>query len=265
MPLTTYGETFSLKKLFGESVDSRTANYLGLGFGSDYDGILSEITAADYSRTAIPTTDWLVSGSQVTNTEPVNFATTTESFGSPTSWGIFDAATAGNCLFTGTISPTQEIEASKQIYFPPGEINLSIDPFASNSGMTEVWREIILSDIVGKTDTTAPTMYVGFSSSTDLETTITGETFTGGYARVLFGSSAAVTDVSNQAVTSNASDIDFSVTGDWGTNLVRMFIADHDTNTAAANLIYVAVIQAMSPSLGDVVQIATGDFTLTLE
>jgi len=265
MPLTTYGETFSLKKLFGQAVASRTDNYLGLGFGSDLDGITNEITEAGYARVSIPTTDWLVSLGKLSNSQPVYLSSTSTSFGSPTSWGIFDALTNGNCLFTGVINPTQEIAASQQIYFPVGELNLSLSLISAGTGMTETWKNNVLGDLVGKTNITAPTMYVGFSSSTDLETTITGETFTGGYARTLFGSSTAVTEISDKAVTNNVNAITFSVTGDWGTNLVRMFIADDSSATAAANLIYVAAILTMSPELGDVVEVAANDFELTLE
>lgn len=265
MPLTTYGETFSLKKLFGETVPSRSLNYLGLGFGSDLTGITSEISATGYARTSVPTTDWLASAGTLSNSQPVSLSTTSASFGSPTSWGIFDAVTGGNCLFTGVINPTQEIAASQQIYFPVGELNLTLSPISAGSGMTEAWRDKVLSDIVGKTNTAAPTMYVGFSSSADLATTITGETFTGGYARVLFGASSAVVTVSDKAVTKNTNDIGFTVTGTWGTALIRMFIATHATNTAAGDLIYVGAVTPMSPALGDVVEVIADDFTLTLE
>ena len=162
MPLTTYGEQFSLKKLFGETVAGRSSNHLGLGFGSTLIGISNEITAVGYARVSIPTTDWITSLGKLSNSQPVNLSTTSETFGSPTSWGIFDAATNGNCLFTGTINPTQEIGASQQIYFPIGELNLSLSPISAGEGMTETWKNLILGDLVGKTDTTAPTMYIGF-------------------------------------------------------------------------------------------------------
>ena len=265
MPLTTYGETFLLKKLFGQTVDSRSTNYLGLGFGSDADGILSEISEVGYERSEITPVQWDLSSSTLINNVSVNLSTTSASFGSPTSWGIFDASTAGNCLFTGVINPTQEIEANQQIYFPVGELNLSLSGFVSGSGITAYWKELLLTDLVGKTNSTPPTMYVGFSSSTDLETTITGETFSGGYARELFGASEAVVEDTGKAVTSNSSDISFTVSGSWGTDLVRMFIATDSTATGEENLVIVGAVTSMSPILGDIVTVAANAFKVTVE
>ncbi|RLA76314.1 MAG: hypothetical protein DRG30_03130 [Epsilonproteobacteria bacterium] len=264
MSLTTYGETFALKKLFGESVPSRTSNYLGLGFGSDADGILSEISAVGYSRTSIAVADWSVSLGTVVNSVAVNLASTSESFGSPTSWGIFDTQTNGNCLFTGVINPTKEIGLNQQIYFPVGELNLTLEPISSGSGLSEYWRGLVLSDLVGKTNTTAPTMYVGFSSA-DITSVITGESFVNGYARSLFGTAELVTDSTNKAVTKNATVITFTITGPWEPNLIRVFISDSATLSASENLLFVGTIPSMSPDSGDIVEIEIGDYLITME
>ena len=265
MSLTTAGKTFSLKKLFGQSVAARTTNYLGLGFGTDADGITSEVSVTGYARVEVIPSHWGLLNDDLINTTKVNLATTTASFGSPTSWGVFDALTGGNCLFSGVINPTQEIGASQQVYFPIGELNLSLSDIASGEGITDHWKKLILTDIVGKTNTTAPTMVVGFSANASLATVIDQETFAGGYARTAFGASEAVSVASNKAGTENSADVSFTVTGTWGSNLVRMFIADHPTNAAAANLILTGPVIDISPVLGDIVKVLAGDFKITLE
>ena len=265
MSLTTAGKIFSLKKLFGQSVAARTTNYLGLGFGTDADGITNEVNVTGYARVEVLPASWGLLGDDLINTTKVNLATTSASFGSPTSWGIFDALTGGNCLFAGVINPTQEIGASQQVYFPIGELNLSLSDIASGDGFTDYWKKLMLTDLVGKTNTTAPTMMVGLSANANLATIIDQETFTGGYARTAFGSSKAVTVATGKANTDNLADISFTVTGTWGSNLIRMFIADHATGAAEANLIFSGPVMSISPVLGDIVKVLIGDFKITLE
>lgn len=94
-------------------------------------GTVGEVDRAttSYERTAVtfgaPSVDG--TGYICANSAPVEYPEATESWGTLTHFGLFDAATGGNCLYTGTITPNQTIGASNQFVFKTGQLTVKHD------------------------------------------------------------------------------------------------------------------------------------------
>ena len=82
-----------------------------------------------YERTAVTFGEPGVDGTgyKSANSAPVEFPEATESWGTLTHFSLWDHATAGNCLYTGTITPNQTIGASNQFVFKTGQLTVKHD------------------------------------------------------------------------------------------------------------------------------------------
>jgi len=116
--------------------------YVGLLTGAPSDsGGGTEVSGNAYTRvkaaasTAQALTDWKStqndnlastgSGGNTTNTNAVNFATPTATWGTVTHFGIYDALTGGNLLFWGSLTISKTINQSDTVTFPAGTLSIT--------------------------------------------------------------------------------------------------------------------------------------------
>lgn len=127
---------------------------------------------------------------------------------------------------------------------------------------SDYWEDATLNHLFNKAAYTAPTIYVGLSSTAPADdgTGVT-EPLGGGYARV----ATASTDwnsASGGQIT-NANGITFpQATADWGT---MSHIVLYDASSGGNLLAYAALTTAKTVQNGDTAQFAVGDITITLD
>ena len=261
--LTTYGRDILLKKLGGLStVGFPTSTFLALGFDISDTGLVVEVTETEYSRQEILGSEWSITNTLLKNTETISFTSTTQNFGTPTHWGVYDTLDTGNCLFCGEIYYPKEIEAGETAYFKTDNITISMTSIIDGAGFAEHILASLLKFIVGLTDYSSETLYIGFSDSYFTDSSgISGETLTGGYQR----EQIVATAINGTTGFLNLSaDLPFTVSGSWGADLVNMFISNHVTDTAASSLIATGSIIPMSPIINDSVVVEATAVTLEL-
>lgn len=72
----------------------------------------TEVSGGSYARVAVTnnTTNWpAASGGSKSNGTQITFPTPTANWGTIVAFGLFDAATAGNLLYWGAISPSKTV------------------------------------------------------------------------------------------------------------------------------------------------------------
>lgn len=92
----------------------------------------TECTGGSYARAAVATGigTWNATGGTdgtTENTEAISFATPTASWGTVTSFGVFDAVTGGNLLFYATLTVAKTINSGDTVSFAAGALSLQID------------------------------------------------------------------------------------------------------------------------------------------
>lgn len=87
-------------------------------------------TSTGYARKAVTFSASTTNGSGVTSTSnsaDVLFDVATASWGTITNVGLYDAATAGNLLWSGALSTQKLISSSDQFKLPTGNITVQLD------------------------------------------------------------------------------------------------------------------------------------------
>ena len=84
----------------------------------------TEVIAASYARQSITFTRL---DSDLSNSNSVVFPTATESWGTITHIGIFDALTAGNLMWHGPLTSSKLVELGDTITYPIGASTLNLD------------------------------------------------------------------------------------------------------------------------------------------
>ncbi len=79
-----------------------------------------EVSGGGYGRQTV--TFGTPSNGQTVSTEAVIFPIATGSWGTITSFGLYDASSGGNLLYYGNLSTPRTILASDQIQFPAGQL-----------------------------------------------------------------------------------------------------------------------------------------------
>lgn len=129
MSLSNYGENLLINYLLNTSAVTRpTAWYVQLHMTDPTDtgtaGTQPTITAGDYDRKTLGATG-MTTATTGSNTNPAavswtaNAAAATYTF---THISIWDAVTAGNCLFTGALAVPELVAANGVLTFPIGKI-----------------------------------------------------------------------------------------------------------------------------------------------
>lgn len=102
----------------------------------------TEVTGGSYARVSVApsTTNWAATNGAGTTTNPssgtggttsnngvVTFATPTAGWGTVVAFGIFDASTAGNLLWYGTLTTSKTINTGDTVTFPAAALSVQID------------------------------------------------------------------------------------------------------------------------------------------
>lgn len=262
--LADYAENAFLDDVLGGTSMALPTVYLAIGTGNTDAGVTTEVSGTAYARVLVGGAAWNAAASRaIDNNATITFPTAgAGGWGTPDTWAVFDAATVGNQLFYGDITTPKLISDGQTPSFAATTINCSVNAHVSNVGMGDDLANKMLDHIVGKTAYSAPaTLYAGFGTTPLTDGgTITGEATGGGYARTDTGAFSAASG----GASDNDAAISFTVSGTWTTLLDVIFVSDHLTNTANANLLFFGTVASMSPVSGDTVEINAGDLDVTL-
>ena len=107
------------------SYTAPSAVYLGLSTGdfTDTGSGSSELTGNNYSRVSVAF-DAAASGA-TSNTSAIDFAAASGNWGTVSHWALFDAATSGNALITGSFSASKTIETNDVLRIAAGDLDLT--------------------------------------------------------------------------------------------------------------------------------------------
>lgn len=90
----------------------------------------TEVTGGSYARASVTNnaTNWpAASGGAKANGTEILFTTATANWGTVTSFGIFDASTAGNLIYWGDVSPSKVINSGDTARFAVGDLDITED------------------------------------------------------------------------------------------------------------------------------------------
>lgn len=90
----------------------------------------TEVSGNNYSRATLSPLDanWAAPSSgngQTSNSSTITFATPSGTWGTVTHFGIFDATSAGNLLFWGTLTISKTINQGDTVSFPAGSLTIT--------------------------------------------------------------------------------------------------------------------------------------------
>lgn len=130
--MTDYLEGEIIKHIFRTgSFTKPTVLAVGLFTAAPSDaGGGTEVTGGSYARATLNPLDanWAApaSGNGVTsNSSTITFTTPTANWGSVTHFAVFDAASAGNMLFWGSLTVSKTINSGDTVTFPAGSLTFT--------------------------------------------------------------------------------------------------------------------------------------------
>lgn len=227
-------------------------------------GIDEPPTGDNYARVACSAWN-AASGRTTSNTNVVTFNTcTTTNWGDITHWFLSDNATraAGNVLVHGALATTKTVVIGNTPSFAAGELDVTFSASGSGGGWCDLLANEMLDHIFGVGSYTAPTLYVGLSTTTPLDDgTGATEPSGNGYAREAVGTCSAA---SGGASDNDAQILFDTPSGSWGT-ITHLVVTNHLTNAFGntVNLMWGDVTNQAVGS-GDTVDIPAGDLDFTL-
>jgi len=130
MSFANYWENEILDHIFGKGSYTAPSNiYVGLSAADPLDDAsgLSEPSGGSYARVQTSPADWnAASGGSITNASRVTFTTSTAVWGTMTHVCIFDAATAGNLLASGSLSAPAQVLNNNTCYFEINDLEVTL-------------------------------------------------------------------------------------------------------------------------------------------
>jgi hypothetical protein len=127
---SNYWENKLLDYIFGKSSLTLPVIYIGLSItepGEDGTA-LAEPSGNGYQREQTSASDWNVSaGGSLDNAGDIVFPMATGNWGTVTHFALFDAATEGNMLAYGTLSPAKVIGSGVIAKFAAGDLVINLD------------------------------------------------------------------------------------------------------------------------------------------
>lgn len=89
----------------------------------------TEISGNGYGRQSIArgNSSFTLTGSTISNTAIITFATPSANWGTVTHFGIFDASTGGNLLFHGALTASKTVNQGDTVTFPAGQLQITFD------------------------------------------------------------------------------------------------------------------------------------------
>ncbi len=104
--------------------------YVGLLTADPADSnVVAEVTGGAYARQAIAFGAPAVNGTaqRCSNSAQITFPQATAAWGNITNFGIFDAAAAGNLMYSGALSAAKTIANTDQLVFAIGTVTVDLD------------------------------------------------------------------------------------------------------------------------------------------
>lgn len=244
-----------LDHVFGVGAYTPPTIYIGLSTADPLDDAsgLAEPSGNNYARKAHSA--WTVAASRtLSNTGAITFNQASGPWGTITHYAIFDALSAGNMLAHGSLSESKGVVSGNTPSIGNGEIDVS---YTAGDIFTHLANEL-LDHVFGNGVYTAPTIYIGLSTTTpaDAGTGIT-EPSGNNYARKAHASWGAASG----GATDNTGAITFATpSGSWGliTHCVIM-----DALSAGNPLLY-GTVPNQTPDNGDTVEFPDGDLDITM-
>lgn len=125
-------ENAILDRVFGAAAYAPPATlYLALFTVAPTDaGGGTEVSGGAYARQAITnnaTNFPAASGGAKSNGVAITFPAATASWGTIVAWALMDAATAGNVVFRGSVTPNQAVPSGGTASFAVGDLDISLD------------------------------------------------------------------------------------------------------------------------------------------
>jgi len=130
MSFSDYLELKVLDHVFGKAAYTIPTAYVGLSTADPLDDAsgLAEPAGGAYARITTAAIDWnAAAAGAISNATALAFATATASWGTITHFAIFDAATAGNLLASGTLTVSKTVGSGDSITFDIGQLNATLD------------------------------------------------------------------------------------------------------------------------------------------
>lgn len=114
--LTTYGATRAMN---GQSTVTGSM-YLGLGTGQSASGLTGELSGGGYARATAGAMN--KTANVAANATQITFAGFVNNLGTATHWGLFDAASGGNCVWVGALQNSVNVQAGGQVIVNSGDL-----------------------------------------------------------------------------------------------------------------------------------------------
>ena len=127
---SNYWKNEVMNHTMGKSSIKSTSVYIGLSTSEpNNDGSnLNEPDFDSYSRVLTYAEDWdTVFDGCIENVNDISFSLATENWGLMTYFVLFDAATGGNMIIFGKLSPSKNISSGQIPKFPAGDLQLILN------------------------------------------------------------------------------------------------------------------------------------------
>lgn len=240
-----------------QSFSSPSNIYVGLFVGSPVNSGV-EASYTNYSR--MPVTFSAANNGSISQSSTIKFPLSGNAqSGTLTHYGLYDAETGGNLMSYGELDPQLNIVKDNMPRILGGSISVSISS-SSSAGFSKLYINKILDFIFRKQSLSAPSLYLGLSS-TDIDPS--SNTFTelqcSGYNR------KALTGMqySSLGKVSNSAEVDFfSPTENDSTEIKSLIILD--AQTSGNIILFDNSVPDQIPHKGDEVVIEAGKITYTL-
>jgi len=219
----------------------------------------AEVSGGSYARVVM--NSWDTAASRATeNTNQIDFAQATASWGTVTHFAIYDAITGGNFLAHGDLSVSKAIGTGDNVYFIAGAIDIV---FSANGVCTNLANKLL--DHVFKTTpyTVETNLYLALFTSSPTDAGTAGTEVSGGsYARKAHNT----WDTASSGLTENTGAITFATaTASWGT-ITHFLMLNHLSNAASSSntLLWGTLDASKAIGIDDVAEFADGALDITL-
>lgn len=84
----------------------------------------TEVSGGGYARQSVTFT---ISGNEATNSGAIEYPTATDSYGTVTHVGVFDAASGGNLIAYAALATSKAIDTGDVLRVPAGDLDITLD------------------------------------------------------------------------------------------------------------------------------------------
>lgn len=233
---------------------------LFVGDPTDTGGGGSEVSGNNYARVIM--NSWDPASSRATeNTDQINFAEATGSWGTVTHFAIYDALTGGHFLAHGSLAASKAIGTGDNVYFVAGDIDIVF----SAGGICTNLANKLLDHVFKTTSHTVETnLYIALYTSSPTDSGTSGSEVSGGsYARKAHNT----WDTASNGASENTGVITFvTATASWGT-ITYFLMLNHLSNAPSSSntLLWGVLDNSRAIGIDDVAEFADGALDITLD